>query len=436
MVDSFTALKDKVAIRDQLGEEPSTNVFGVWDYNETIRVVELPTLFVTETLGHAWIVGSPTNGLVGVNTATEDGQQQTVGGAGRTDTDQNVVCPNNLFKDFIRDTILWDTANSTATISSTTFDITFTAGQLALCKMFSNTQTVTSATLELVGNLSSNDLSAYFSFDAGSSVDDSANSNDGTDTDMTYATGIIGKGAVFNGSTSKVDVGNPAELRFGTSDFSISLWVKLDAYTAAGNQMWINKENTSTNRYAIFWNGSSDTITAEVADGTTNVNIDSAANAIADNLWHHIVLTVDRANDEAKIYVDGAQSGSTTDISAITGNNISPTANFYLGSQTGASEFLDGNLDDVAVYLREITDTEIARLYNSGLGRKGSIISFTWEMSADDKSNFEAVEIGEAHQFTNTGQVLWLRVTCPAAQTLDIDDSNGRSTPVQVRFNI
>src|SRR3990167_8453574 len=111
--------KDTAAIRDQLGTDPDTTFFLNANYTEDVILEDNSAIVSTSTLGHSWIVGSTTNGIVGTNTATEDGQQQVVGSAGRVTTIQRIVNTNNTFREHFRDTTFqtypltanWDTTN-------------------------------------------------------------------------------------------------------------------------------------------------------------------------------------------------------------------------------------------------------------------------------------------------------------------------------------
>lgn len=78
--------------------------------DEILRLEEGPTRISSDTLGHSWIVGSTTNGLVGVNTGTVDGQQQTVGGGGRVITVLRVVNPNDTFRERFGNILFKDTS--------------------------------------------------------------------------------------------------------------------------------------------------------------------------------------------------------------------------------------------------------------------------------------------------------------------------------------
>lgn len=87
--------------------------------DETIRLREKTTKVSQETIGHSWIVGSSTNGIVGANTNTQDGEQQVVGGAGRTATLLEVQNPNDRFIETFRFDTFIDTGNSTGSRNET-----------------------------------------------------------------------------------------------------------------------------------------------------------------------------------------------------------------------------------------------------------------------------------------------------------------------------
>jgi len=116
--------KTTAAIKDQLGTNPETTFLLNADYFETMGIEEGSTKISKKTIGHSWICGSPTNGLVGANTATADGQQQTVGGQNRVETLQRIVNPNNTFHEHFRDTEYQD--------SPTTANWDLDAGRLAM----------------------------------------------------------------------------------------------------------------------------------------------------------------------------------------------------------------------------------------------------------------------------------------------------------------
>lgn len=162
--------KDTASIRDQLGNDPDTFPVLNSDYDETVGLEEGPTKISSNTIGHSWIVGSPTNGIVGTNTGTEDGQQQVVGGAGRVESISRIVNPNRTFHEHFRDetfkgspfTATWDTTNfrlAMNTETDHTQQYVTTATFLAISK---NNGTVSRALLSCTETMWGNDVARYF----------------------------------------------------------------------------------------------------------------------------------------------------------------------------------------------------------------------------------------------------------------------------------
>lgn len=100
-------------VRDELGSEPSVqNIAKLND--EEIGVQAGPSKATANNIGCSWIVGSSTNGIVGTNLGTQNGQQQVVGSCGRTTSVVAVINPNNLFHEYFNLTEYQD-SNATNT---------------------------------------------------------------------------------------------------------------------------------------------------------------------------------------------------------------------------------------------------------------------------------------------------------------------------------
>jgi len=100
--------------RDSIGSEPT--VHDIIKIKPTNLFVELgPIQESQETEGHAFILGSATNGLLGVNTDTEDGSQQVLGSEGMTTTVVRVLNLNNKHIERFNFTTFKDTGLTTTT---------------------------------------------------------------------------------------------------------------------------------------------------------------------------------------------------------------------------------------------------------------------------------------------------------------------------------
>ena len=130
--------KTVVAIRDQLGHLDNVNAVGVWDYEEEVGIEEGPTRISTRQIGTAFILGHPTNAILGTQTF----------GAGTYGSliPSRVVNPDNVFHDHFRDTNYNDTTNSVgASWDTTNFRWEFINGDVGrTLSLFLNTQAISS----------------------------------------------------------------------------------------------------------------------------------------------------------------------------------------------------------------------------------------------------------------------------------------------------
>lgn len=176
--------------------------------------------------------------------------------------------------------------------------------------------------------------------------------------------GAKGNTATFNGATGII-VTNHNACNFGANDYTISCWVKTSLNTkmmvwqesgknAGGdNQTWLRLGDNTTDRV----------IRMDVEDNTGSaiMNIGSASK-VSDGVWHHVVAV--RQGLVISVYIDGVKKGSLT----ATGLKVvSNNEDFKIGVQEGAtsnSSFFNGDIDDVIIYNKALSDAEIMALYN------------------------------------------------------------------------
>lgn len=199
---------------------------------------------------------------------------------------------------------------------------------------------------------------SYWKLDGNSN--DSAGSNNGTDTSIVYSSGngIIIQGAGFNGSTSKIVMGAPV-IPIGSK--SVTFWIKTSTTSdqtaicnfrlgTSDNGDYLHLTTGGFFEYAIQYAGGSSTM----ATGTTNIH---------DGSWHFCAGTYD--GSVIKVYVDGTlqnTSGSFVDSGART-NNLQ----FGFDPVNGFNK-LTGDLDEIGVWNRTLSQSEITQLYNGGVG--------------------------------------------------------------------
>jgi len=92
---------------------------------------------------------------------------------------------------------------------------------------------------------------------------------------------------------------------------------------------------------------------------------------LIDGGYHHLVLTLDRTSTTGgKIYVDGTPT-LTFNPTPVSGS-LSNSAPFRIGvhPETGYSGWYKGVIDEVTVYRRALTNTEVTALFNAGSAGK------------------------------------------------------------------
>jgi len=143
---------------------------------------------------------------------------------------------------------------------------------------------------------------------------------------------------------------------------TVSLWCKASALDTS-NQCLIAKGDY-TDTWRITRNGSNNYFQANGGNNDLPVVGGGAGYpAINTNVWHHVVL-VSKYLNTAELWVDGVlqQSGTVP-------NLRNSDKRLFIGENSGATNRRwKGQIDDLAIWRRALSPTEIASIYNSGTG--------------------------------------------------------------------
>lgn len=200
---------------------------------------------------------------------------------------------------------------------------------------------------------------------------DSHGSNTLTDVNTVgSATGLINNAAQFVLANSEV-LEVASDLGITNGAISISLWVKLINEIASGIWGFSIKGDSSTHvHYSIGYEYNAGTRRAYVNRQRQNNsnNLVRANVTMGTSTWHHLVLTYDGATLQG--YLNGTSMGTL----ATSGNGVSAgQETFKIGRDSsgypgGTLGYCDANIDEVDVWSRAITSTEVTELYNGGAG--------------------------------------------------------------------
>ncbi len=170
----------------------------------------------------------------------------------------------------------------------------------------------------------------------------------------TIIQGKWGANAVyFNGSSTALSVASNSSLNL-TNNFTISLWFK-PSTTAQNTKYLLNKGNFFSVLYGYA--GSS----VEFFSGGGNYIGDDprtdSGMAVSDTNWHHVVYTYDGINFAG--YLDGVNKVLLNKNFSIKETNYDIT----IGGAGLYYNIFDGNIDEVGIWKRALTNVEVQNLY-------------------------------------------------------------------------
>lgn len=147
-------------------------------------------------------------------------------------------------------------------------------------------------------------------------------------------------GWVFDGTNDYIDCGNPSSIAaIGKGDFTICFWLKSDVPIISYGHLF-GKHQDVDNRIAFYSDGTANVIRLAFKKGGAGVNTNFSSTPF-DQIWHHIVLVINRTTDKALLFVDAVKDLTEIDISSAPAD-CSNSADLYLGSRDGSALFFFG----------------------------------------------------------------------------------------------
>ena len=265
-------------------------------------------------------------------------------------------------------------------------------------------------------------LVAYYPFTEGSVADSSGNSNDGTNYGASATNdrfGNINSAYEFNGSNTQIVIPDN-ELLDLSQNYSVSLWLTLDS--SRSNHRIINKDggNDYNSGWCLFMNTPGDNLNwcHYPEDGIVSDHI-VIPSSIPTQLWQNIIVTYDGENFSC--YINGDFINSATPSGSIGINDLP----LEIGGSSEYNQFYDGNIDDIRIYNRVLSESEIATLFDNYdefiLANfeadqtevpVGTEIQFTdlslgspttWEWDFDNDGTIDSYEKNPVYSYPNAG---------------------------------
>jgi len=248
----------------------------------------------------------------------------------------------------------------------------------------------------LVGDRLSPPLMAWHRLDEGfgtTTQDSSGNGNFGTLIGgPLWRAGHIGAGSLqFDGADDEVEV--PYSPKLNRADtFTVLAWINL-APGGTGHRAVVSCRDDFPARGYILYVQPDNTPSLWIGYGYTNAWYSATGPALTDSQWIHVAGTYD--DGTLRLYVDGVEEAEAT--AATYGVNTTQELLIGAGSNEGPTHdyFFQGPIDDVRIYDRALSQSEIASIMDGTLGSVSELhpLRSLAELSTDEPEGSRAVNL-------------------------------------------
>ena len=235
----------------------------------------------------------------------------------------------------------------------------------------------------------------------------------------------IGAGAMtFDGSGDYLSTASSPDFSFGSGDFTLEGWVKLNS---TGDQYFLSSHGSVAASREFYFGLESSTLMFYYYYGSSSESSVSSSWTPSANTWYHVAVC--RNGADLRLFVDGSQLGSTHDISTrYLHNNV---YDLLVGALTNTGGSITGSVDG---YMDEVRISSTAR-YTTTFTPSTS--EFTDDINTvllihADKTDGTAFQdkstgfaISENSRMVFDGSDDWLKV--PASTDWNIAASNSES---------
>jgi hypothetical protein len=201
-------------------------------------------------------------------------------------------------------------------------------------------------------------------------TDLSRGSNNGTLINGPTFNSANGGSIVFDGADDWTSFGNT--LNMGTSDFTISAWVKSTSTAGGNNNGIVYKKSTGYPYHAGYrLNMPNGAFNFHIADGVDYNSLSTISPSFNDGKWYNVVGVAIRTQ-KLQIFVNGQLNIETSSTLA---TSIDTSVNFAVGALNTAGAFVYhrflGNIAQTSMYNRALNSSEILQNFNSTRARFG-----------------------------------------------------------------
>lgn len=216
--------------------------------------------------------------------------------------------------------------------------------------------------------INSSNLEIYYKLN-GNAIDSSGESNNGIATNMLYEkNGMFSDSGIFEPAFSR-RISAPQKAYGISTAFTLAAWFKTSTTTGSGQPQMIFTADRliagDPTNSARVWQLRLDDVTSYARLVRFDASVNAVTNiagttSLSDGNWHHIAATFSTTNGSV-LYVDGVSiaTDATLTANADRSNTRPMVGCAELGTGGVVSTFFDGNIDEVILFNRECTISEI-----------------------------------------------------------------------------
>ena len=194
-------------------------------------------------------------------------------------------------------------------------------------------------------------------------------------TNWTSGSAKLGTGAYsFDGTDDFTSFGEKSQWDFlndDSTDFNISFWLKNEMGTVSSNKIWFstyadNQADGILLQIRTGSGGGDNTFRVHFSSASANTNTGNTFEDIipSASTWHHYSVNYDKTTKVVEVFKDGISQGTHT-VSA----HSYPAADqtLHIGARQSDGNFCNIDLDDMGIYKRKLTATEIGKLASNNV---------------------------------------------------------------------
>jgi hypothetical protein len=184
-------------------------------------------------------------------------------------------------------------------------------------------------------------------------------------------TGIQGNARTFATANSERMLANAtaSSTILGTSNFTVAFWFRMTSAFVSGNQGLVSNDFFSTERgVSIYMSGNVSGyqppyIFLPYTDASAETYVPLPLTVVPAGAWHFYCV---RLSGGTSLDVRLNASNETT--KTLTKTPVASRQRLFFGVRYTTSDYLNGDLDEVAFWNRRLSDAEVSTLYNNGAG--------------------------------------------------------------------